>query len=252
MNATIEGSASGRVVVITGAAGGIGRATARRFAGEGARLVLADRDEAKLQAAGEALAGASALLVAGDLGDPAAARELARRTLDAHGRSDVLVNAVGLLRATPFEEITIDEWDALLRVNLTAVFLPCQAFLPAMREQGSGRIISMASLAGQVGGMIAGAHYSAAKAGVISLTRSIAKRYAAHGVTANAIAPSAVETEMLGAFTDDQLAALQEQTPLRRFTRPEEIADVIAFLASPAAATITGHTVNINAGLYFG
>jgi 3-oxoacyl-[acyl-carrier protein] reductase len=100
--------------------------------------------------------------------------------------------------------------------------------------------------------MIAGAHYSAAKAGVVSLTRSIAKRYAAHGITANAIAPSAVETEMLGAFTDEQLASLRQQTPLHRFTKPEEIADLIYFLASPAADTITGHTVNINGGLYFG
>jgi 3-oxoacyl-[acyl-carrier protein] reductase len=218
---------SERVVVITGAAGGIGRATAERFAREGARLVLADRDEGRLQIAHESLPGAHALRVAGDLGDPAAAQELARWTLAEYGRADVLVNAVGLLRATPLEEIEIDEWDALLRVNLTAVFLACQAFLPAMRD-------------------------SAAKAGVISLTRSIAKRYAVHGITANAIAPSAVETEMLGAFIDDQLAALRQQTPLHRFTKPEEIADLILFLASPAADTITGHTVNINAGLYFG
>jgi 3-oxoacyl-[acyl-carrier protein] reductase len=255
MSPTIDGrigAQPGRVVVITGAAGGIGQACARRFAAEGARLVLADRDEARLQTARDEAPETPALLFAADLGDPAAARELAGRTLAEYGSTDVLVNAVGLLRATPLEEIELGEWDSLLRVNLTAVFLCCQAFLPAMREQGYGRIISMASLAGQVGGMIAGAHYSAAKAGVISLTRSIAKRYAAHGITANAIAPSAVETEMLGAFTEEQLAALRQQTPLHRFTRPEEIADLIAFLASPAAATITGHTVNINGGLYFG
>lgn len=241
-----------RVVVITGAAGGIGTATARRFALEGARLVLADRDTQRLEAARAAAPGAPALLVAADLTDPGAARDLARRTLAEYGRADVLVNAVGLLRATPMEEIGLEEWEALLRVNLTAVFLCCQAFLPAMREQGYGRIISMASLAGQVGGMLAGAHYSAAKAGVVSLTRSIAKRYAAHGITANAVAPSAVETRMLGAFTPDQLAALKEQTPLHRFASPEEIAALIVFLASEAADTITGQTINVNGGLYFG
>jgi 3-oxoacyl-[acyl-carrier protein] reductase len=243
---------SERVVVITGAAGGIGTATACRFAGAGARLVLADRDGDRLERLRAALPDAPALLFTGDLADREAARELARRTLAEYGRADVLVNGVGLLRATPLEEINAEEWEALVGVNLTAVFYCSQAFLPAMRAQGYGRIISMASLAGQVGGMLAGAHYAAAKAGVVALTRAIARRYAPHNVTANAIAPSAVETEMLGAFTPEQLAALREQTPLHRFTRPEEVAELIFFLASEAADTMTGHTVNLNGGLYFG
>jgi 3-oxoacyl-[acyl-carrier protein] reductase len=243
----------GRVVVITGAAGGIGTATARRFAEEGARLVLADRDAARLKAARATLpSGAVATITAADLTDAKAARELAAQTKAAYGRADVLVNGVGVLRATPFEEISPAEWDEFVRVNLTAVFFCCQAFLPMMRAQRSGRIISMASLAGQVGGVLAGAHYAAAKAGVISLTRSIAKRYAEFGITANALAPSAVETEMLGAFTPAQLEGLHAQTPLHRFAHPDEIAGIIVFLASPAAATITGHTVNVNGGLYFG
>jgi 3-oxoacyl-[acyl-carrier protein] reductase len=243
----------GRVVVITGAAGGIGRATAGRFATEGARLVLADRETARLEAARSALpVGAVATLYAADLTQPEAAQGLAERARSEFGRADVLVNGVGLLRATPIEEIGPAEWEELLRVNLTAVFFCCQAFLPMMRAQGEGRIISMASLAGQVGGVLAGAHYAAAKAGVISLTRSIAKRYAEFGITANALAPSAVETEMLEAFTPAEREGLHAQTPLRRFAQPDEIAAIIAFLASPAAATITGHTVNVNGGLYLG
>lgn len=245
-------ASEGRVVVITGAAGGIGRATARRFAAEGARLVLADRDGGRLEAARTGLADGQAVLVAADLTRPEAARELAERTLSAFGRADVLVNGVGLLRATPLEEISPEEWEEHLRVNLTAVFLCCQAFLPAMRAQRYGRIVSMASLAGQVGGVFAGAHYAAAKAGVITLTRSIAKRYAESGITANALAPAAVETEMLGAFSEEQLASLRQQIPMHRFVDPEEIAGTIAFLASPAAAMITGHTININGGIYLG
>jgi NAD(P)-dependent dehydrogenase (short-subunit alcohol dehydrogenase family) len=243
--------ASDRVVVITGAAGGIGTATAQRFAREGARLVLADRDVARLEALRSNLAVPTTLYAA-DLTEPGAAAGLAQTALAAFEHADVLVNAVGVLLATPLEEISPEEWEWVVSVNLTAVFFSCQAFLPTMRAQRYGRIISMASLAGQVGGMIAGAHYAAAKAGVIALTRSIAKRYAEFGVTANALAPSAVETEMLGAFTADQLADLRRVTPLHRFTQPEEIADTIAFLASEAAATITGHSLNLNGGLYFG
>lgn len=242
----------GRVVVITGAAGGIGTATARRFAAEGARLVLADRDAARLEAARASVPHEQVLLFVQDLTHPEAARGLAEQTLSAFGRADVLVNGVGVLRATPLEEISPEEWESDLSVNLSAVFYCCQAFLPAMRAQRSGRIISMASLAGQVGGVFAGAHYAAAKAGVICLTRSIAKRYAEFGITANALAPAAVETEMLGAFAPEQLASLRQQIPMHRFVDPEEIAGTIAFLASPAAAMITGHTININGGIYLG
>ena len=242
----------GRVVVVTGAAGGIGTATARRFAAEGARLVLADRDAARLEVLWAAVPAEAITLYPADLTEPEAARALADRALSEFGRADVLVNAVGILRVTPLEEIRPAEWDELLRVNLTAVFLCCQAFLPVMKAQRYGRIISMASLAGQVGGVFAGAHYAAAKAGVISLTRSIAKRYAEFGITANALAPGAVETELLNAFTPEQLAALRQQTPVGRFTHPDEIAGIIRFLASPAAATITGQTVNVNGGMYLG
>jgi 3-oxoacyl-[acyl-carrier protein] reductase len=240
-----------RVVVITGAAGGIGTATARRFAAEGARLVLTDRDAPRLDALRASLPPET-VVHAADLTSPGAADALAARTREAFGRADVLVNGAGLLHATRLEEIDDAEWDLSLAVNLTAVFRCCRAFLPMMREQKHGRIVSMASLAGQVGGVIAGAHYSAAKAGVISLTRSIAKRYAEFGITANALAPSAVETEMLGAFTEEQLATLRQNTPLHRFAAPEEIAATICFLASDAAVTITGQTINVNGGLYFG
>lgn len=240
-----------RVIVLVGAAGGIGRACAARFGREGARLVLVDANAAGLEAV-EAPEAVAVLRHAADVTDERAVAALAARVGAECGRVDVLVNAAGILTSTPFEEITLEAWRRMLAVNLDAVFLCCRHLIPLLRAGGQGRIVNFASLAAQVGGIMAGAHYAAAKAGVISLTRSLAKYLAKDGVRVNAIAPGAVDTELLHNFTPEQRETLRLNVPVQRFAEPAEVADLVAYLASPAADYITGQTINLNGGVYLG
>jgi 3-oxoacyl-[acyl-carrier protein] reductase len=242
----------GKVALITGASGGIGAAVARRFAGLGVRLALADLREEGLQRTAESLAGGEALTFPGDLTDEETVRQLVRRALERFGRLDIAVNAAGVMKQTRLEAISKAEWDSVLGANLTTAFLVCRECVAPMKAQGWGRIINFSSLAAHAGGIVAGAHYAAAKAGVISLTRSVAKYLAPHGVRCNALAPSGVETEMLRLFTDDEQANLLQGIPLRRFGKPEDITELVLWLASPASDYVTGQTFNINGGAYFG
>jgi 3-oxoacyl-[acyl-carrier protein] reductase len=239
-------------MVIIGAAGGIGAASAARFAREGARLVLVDANAARLEAMAPPPGAAEVIRHAADVTDEAAVAALAAAVGERFGRVDVLVNGAGIIASTPFEAITPAEWRRMVAVNLDAVFLGCRAFLPLLRATGHGRIINFTSLAAQVGGIMAGAHYAAAKAGVMSLTKSLAKYLAADGVRVNAIAPGAVDTELLHAFTPEQREILRENVPVKRFASPEEAAELVAYLASPAADYITGQTINLNGGVYLG
>lgn len=242
----------GRVALVTGAGGGIGRAVARRFAETGARLVLADLHDAALSATASELSNAEVLTWAGNLTMETEVKELFRQILDRYGRLDIAVNAAGVLRTTPFEEITKAEWDSVIDANAGSAFLVCRECCVPMRRQGWGRIVNFSSVAGQVGGILSGAHYAASKAAVQSLTRSVAKYLAPHGVRCNVIAPSGVETEMLRQFSEAQKDVLREGIPLKRFGAAEEIAELVLWLASPAADYITGQTININGGAYMG
>jgi 3-oxoacyl-[acyl-carrier protein] reductase len=243
---------AGKVVLVTGAAGGIGGAVARRFAGLGAHLVLADRNAAALERLITELNGPEPLCWAGDLTIEPDVRLLFSRLLERFGRVDVAVNAAGVLRVQPLEDITKQEWDQVLDANAGSAFLVCRECCGPMRRQRSGRIINFSSLAGQTGGILAGAHYAAAKAAVISLTRSVAKLLAPYGARCNAIAPSGVETEMLGQFTEEQVAALRSGIPVGRFGIAAEMAELVLWLSSPASDYITGQTININGGAYLG
>lgn len=245
-------SMTGQVALITGAGGGIGRALARRLSGSGVRLVLADLREGPLRAMAEERRATEVLLWTGDLTREDAVRELFRATLGRFGRLDIALNAAGLLRATPLEEISKSEWDRVLDASAGSTFLVCRECCEPMRRQGYGRIVNFASMAGQVGGVLAGAHYSAAKAAVISITRSVAKHLAPHGVRCNAVAPGAVDTEMLHEFSPEQRERLRAGAPVGRLAAPEEIAELAVWLASPAADFVTGQTININGGVYLG
>jgi 3-oxoacyl-[acyl-carrier protein] reductase len=246
-----EGGA-GRVVLVTGAGGGIGSAVARRFARAGFRLALADRRPEALEQAARALEGAETLAWSGDLAIEPDVKELFRQIMDRYGRIDVAVNAAGVLSTTPFEEISLAEWDAVMGANVGSAFLVCRECCAPMRRQGWGRIINFSSIAGQTGGILSGAHYAASKMAVISLTRSVAKYLAPYGVRCNAVAPSGVETDMLRAYTEEQIEFLRRGIPAGRFGIAEEIAELVFWLASPAADYITGQTININGGAYLG
>jgi 3-oxoacyl-[acyl-carrier protein] reductase len=168
--------------------------------------------------------------------------------LDDAGRVDVLVNNAARTLFTPLADIEPEEWDDVLATNLRGVFFGCQLAAPRMRGQGWGRILNMASIAGQAGGA-AGAHYAASKAGIIVLTKIVAAELAPHGVTCNALAPAAVRTPVFETVPDERLEALRQRIPVGRFGEPGEIATLAAFLCSEEAGYITGATFDANGGL---
>ena len=238
-------SLEGRTAVVTGAAQGLGEAIARALHARGAEVVLAD---VNAERAGR---------VAGALGERARAehvdvreRESLARVLDALPRVDVMVNNAARTVSRSFWEIAQDEWDDVLDVNLRGVFFGCQLAGPRMREQGWGRIVNLTSLAGQQGGAVAGAHYAASKAGIIVLTKIVAKELAPHGVTVNAIAPAAVRGPVMETMPAERLEAVRQTIPVGRFGEPDEIGALAAFLCSDEAGYITGATVDANGGLF--
>lgn len=250
----------GRVAIVTGAASrrGIGRATALAMAREGADVAIADRDlvGAEETAAEIRSLGRRSLAVQVDVTSEDDTREMARKCAAWGERIDILANCAGLTRATPVHEITIEEWDLVVDVDLKGIFLCIKAVLPAMMEQRYGRIVSISSVSGKHGGGVFGsAHYCAAKAGVTGLTKAVAKQMASYGITANAVAPGLIKTDItVGLATEEFRQRMFTQTlgqiPLGRLGTPEDVAETMVFLASDRAGYITGEEVDVNGGLH--
>jgi 3-oxoacyl-[acyl-carrier protein] reductase len=243
----------GRVALVTGAAGGIGQAMCRRLADEGAAIAASDMDTALLSPLMAELGGRGVrtLALGLDVRQAGTARETVQRIVGELGRLDVLVNNAGVFAQTPVLEIDPERWDALMAVNLRGVLVCSQAAMRAMIDAGrGGAIVNLASLAGQVGGVVAGADYAASKAGVVALTKSLAKAAARFGIRVNAVNPGVIDTAMPAQFPPEARARMIEDTPLKRMGRPEEVASAIAFLASDDASFITGTTLDINGGIY--
>jgi len=230
-----------QVVLVTGAAGSLGAVIGEQFAAAGARVYRTDLRPVP-----------QPHFLAGDLTAPAFVAQLVEHILNEAGRLDVLVNNAGICPRTPLLEITEAEWQQVFAVNLTAAFRLSQACLRPMMAQRSGCIINVASLAGQVGGIAVGAHYSATKAALECLTKTLARHGAPYGIRANAVAPGIIESEMTRQAGDAQLAAFRQSIPLGRLGSPAEVAGPILFLASPRASYITGVTLDINGGLKMG
>jgi 3-oxoacyl-[acyl-carrier protein] reductase len=170
--------------------------------------------------------------------------------LERHGRIDVLVNNAGILPRVPLMEVTPEVWHRTMQVNLDAAFFCSQAVLPAMREQGRGRIINISSMSARTGGQASPPHYATSKTGLVGMTRALARVVGAWGVTVNAVAPGMIDTEMLAALTPEQRRWWLEQIPLARLGTPEDVAAAVAFLASDDAAYITGTTLDVNGGYF--
>jgi NAD(P)-dependent dehydrogenase (short-subunit alcohol dehydrogenase family) len=242
---------AGRTALVTGAGQGMGRAVAQALAVRGARVVVNDRnpDTAAQTAASLRAAGADAIAVPADVTDASAVRQMVEQAGNRFGTIHILVNNAGILRPTPVSDIDEHEWDLVIDVNLKGTFLCSQAVLPAMRAAGWGRIINFSSTAGKSVSTIGGAHYTAAKAGVLGFTRHLAKEVAADGITVNAVCPGLIETEMVRDVLGDARAhAFGASFPIPRLGQPEEVAELVAFLASDRAAYITGASLDINGG----
>jgi len=250
----MTGRLAGKIALITGAASGIGLATAERFAEEGAELIIADRDEARLDAALDRLSGPDGLHVAipFDVTDEAGWRRAIEQIEARFGRLDILVNNAGFGRFRSIAETSLDEWRATLAVNLDSVYLGTRQAMPLLERSGRGAIVNMSSIRGLVAGPNAGA-YSAAKAGVRLFTKVTALECAAagHGVRANSVHPGHVETPLTAAaYANPELAReFLAETPLARFAKPVEVANVILFLASEEASYITGGEIIVDGGL---
>jgi 3-oxoacyl-[acyl-carrier protein] reductase len=239
-----------RVAIVTGAARGIGLATAERLAREGAAVVMADYDLDQAQQAARALVaqGRAVLVQQCDVSRRADVLAMVRAAEDTYGRIDILVNNAGIAgRAAPLEEVTDEDWDRMMEVDLKSVFLCCQAVIAGMKARRSGRIINVASIAGKEGNpnMIP---YSTAKAGVIGLTKALAKEVASFGVYVNAISPAVIETPILRQLTPEQVQYMVQRIPLGRTGKPEEVAALICWLASDEASFTTGQCIDISGG----
>ena len=240
----------GKIAVVTGAAQGIGRAIALGLAREGANVVIADVQGAKAEAvAGEARAsGVEALAVETDVASEKSVDNLAQRALGRFKKIDILINDAGIFPQARVTEMSEENWDRVLDVNLGGNFLCCRAFVPSMRAQKSGRIISIASGNAHTGA-IAGAHYAASKAGIIGFVKALARELGPDGITANAICPNIINTELPRSHrTPAELHERLIRNPLGHAMEPEDLVGTILFLASDAASYITGQAVNVNCG----
>lgn len=235
------------VVVVTGAAGGLGPAICRLFVEEGAHVVASDVDERRL---GEVVVGEGVESLAVDVTDPDGAARLVGATHARHGRLDVVVLAAGLYHATAVDAIEAEEWDQLQEVNVKGTFLSAQAALRVMIPAGRGSIVTLGSIAGQVGGVQSGAGYAASKAGVLGLTKALARHAGPHGVRVNCVSPGFIEAGMSRGMTPEDRERTIALTPLGRAGTADEVASAVVWLASDAASYVTGAHLDVNGGLF--
>jgi len=241
-----------RCALVTGGSRGIGAATARRLAQTGYDVAIsyrAQRLQAEEVAAEVERLGRRATVLEADLTDPVQTRELVRDAAEFLGGLDALVNNAGFVQRMDWQDISLEDWDRMVRVALTAPFLCAQVAVPYMKDAGFGRIVNVASLRAQTGAAH-GAHYAAAKAGLIGLTRSLAMALAPSGITVNAVNPGYTATDINREALATKPEAITGQIPLGRAAEADEIAAVVAFLCSENAGYITGHTLNANGGMY--
>ncbi|MDR7523067.1 MAG: glucose 1-dehydrogenase [Armatimonadota bacterium] len=248
---------AGKVAIITGAGGGIGREGARLFAAEGAKVVAVDIRADAVEETADAIwrSGGEAVAVEGDIADAEVHSRSVRTALERFGRLDVLYYNAGMVRRGPggdvgLEEITLDVWDRILAVNLTGVFLGCKYGIPELVKSGGGSVIITASVGALVGQRAHNHAYVASKAALVGLTRNLALEYAPRGVRVNCICPGQIHTDMMAHYYDDPVARQQfiDWTPMGRFGEPREIAQVALFLASDESSFVTGAVVVADGG----
>ena len=238
-----------RVALVTGAGSGIGRAIAEKLAKDGERVVVNDLREAS---ADEVVArikesGGTAAAASGDVSDPEAVQRIVEAAREAYGSPEILVNNAGFLQQKRFVDLTVEDFDRMIAVHLRGTFLCIQAVLPEMLSRGHGIIVNVASQLGQIGGVEL-CHYSSAKAGIIGLTKSLAREVSAEGVRVNAVAPGPINTELVLGLSEEWRRNKAAELPLGRFGEPWEVAETVSFLVSEGAALYVGQTLGPNSG----
>ena len=243
----------GRIALVTGASQGIGRAVALELARRGAVVGLAARNVVKLEEAAAEIqaAGGRAAVFAVDVASEESIKAGAKAVLDRFGKVEILVNNAGITRDGLMLRMKRGDWDEVLNANLTGAYLLIQALLSPMLKNWWGRIVNLSSVVGRTG-QAGQVNYAASKAGLIGLTRSMAREFASRGITVNAVAPGYIETPMTAVLDEKQRTAMLAQIPLGRAGTVEEIAQAVAFLASDAAGYITGQVLDVNGGMFMG
>ena len=240
-----------KVSIVTGGAQGLGKAIALELARKGSHLVVGDVNlEAAQRVTEEVHAlGRRALALRVDVSKATDVNEMADRVVKEFGRIDILVNNAGICQVISIEEMTEEDWDRVMNVNLKGVFLSSRAVMGVMKKQRSGRIVNMGSVAGKVGGIATGANYSVSKAGVICFTKALARELAPYGVTVNAVAPGVIETDMTRGITQGDFTDYLKAIPLGTIGSAEDVSHAVAFLVSDEARYITGEILDVNGGM---
>ena len=241
-----------KVALVTGSSRGIGRAIAIELAKRGVSVVI--NDDKNIQEGLEVTneikkMGQDGIYIQADVSDLSQVDKMAEKTINEFGRIDILINNAGITRDSLLENMDIDDWNEVISVNLTGVFNCTKSVIKYMQKQGGGKIINISSISAEIGN-IGQSNYSAAKGGIISFTKTVAKEYARKGIIANVVAPGFIKTKMLETIPETVMQKILNQIPLRRFGEPEEVAKLICFLVSDDANYISGQVININGGIY--
>jgi acetoacetyl-CoA reductase len=245
------GKLDGKIALVTGGSRGIGKCISLALAGEGAKIALNYRssaDEAKAVAEEIKALGSDAIFVQGDVSEADQARNLVKQVLAHYGTIDILVNNAGITRDMFFKKLTDEAWHQVIKTNLDSVYYVTSSVVPTMLEHSYGRIVTISSFVGQKGNL-AQTNYAATKAGIIGFTKSLALELARNNITVNAVCPGFIGTDMVLSIREDVQQKLIDQVPMRRFGKPEEVAQAVLFLAAQGDY-ITGQQLNVNGGIY--